>query len=355
MILPEKQVIVYSYPVSMSFVRNDEALLRDYYTVCDYYFAQVPSKLISSLLGQFWFLYRHRNSTSAYVSFFAGYSSVLPGLFAKLFGKPHLIILGGTDCVNFPEINYGNYRKRLLGWATRYSIQKATHLLPVDESLVNVDYSYMPVIHRKQGYENYCKGQLPPHTVIQIGYDESRFFSSEKKKPKSFLTVGQMNAANFYRKGVDLIFQVAEKFPDCTFTIVGHSENMQYPVPVPINVQLIPFVPYDQLREIYATHEFYFQLSTMEGFPSAPCEAMLCECVPIVSSVAALPNIVGDTGFVLKTKNLNDLVLLMHQALQVDTALYGSAARQRIINEFPKSLRLRIIDVINKCISNNSS
>ena len=330
----------------MSFVRNDEALLRECFTVCDFYFEQVPSRLIASFFKQLKFLYKHRNSADVYVSFFAGYSSVLPTLFARFFGKPHLIILGGTDCVCFPEIGYGNYRKLFLGWATRVSIRRASLLLPVDKSLVNVDYNYMPVKQKRQGYENYCGEQLPPHSVIQIGYDERKFFCNETKKPKSFLTVGQMNSANFYRKGIDLIFQLASHFPDCTFTIVGHSDNMEYPFPVPPNVHLIKFVPYDKLREIYAVHEFYLQLSIMEGFPSAPCEAMLCECIPIVSSVGALPNIVGDAGFVLKRKDLLDLVQLINQALLVDKPTYGKLARNRIVSLFPKSLRKQLVDII---------
>jgi glycosyltransferase involved in cell wall biosynthesis len=86
----------------------------------------------------------------------------------------------------------------------------------------------------------------------------------------------------------------------------------------------------------------------MEGFPSAPCEAMLCECVPITSNVAALPHIVGDTGFILTKKNPDELETLMRTALNSDVTALGKRARQRIMDLFPKTVRSKLIEVIEE-------
>lgn len=344
----KKLRVVYTYPVGMSFVRNDEALLRQHFIVHAHHFKQVPRLLPLSFLRQLFVLLWHLPSTDIYVSFFAGYSTVLPTIFSKLFRRPHVIILGGTDCVSFPEIGYGNYRKRFLGAATRYSIRHASHLAPVDASLVEVSYTYMDVVNRVQGYKTYCHPVNVPYSVIPIGYDKDRFYYSGPKKRNSFLTVGQMNAANYYRKGVDLIFFLARAYPDCTFTIVGHSDSMRYPESVPDNVQLVPFVPYESLREIYASHEFYLQLSLMEGFPSAPCEAMLCGCIPVVSSVAALPGIVGDAGFVLRSKDKDQLRQLIDEALAVDRPTAAAKAREQIMAHFPITTRMALVDLVRQ-------
>lgn len=284
-----------------------------------------------------------------YVSFFAGYSSYLPGVFAKIKVKQHLIILGGTDCVSFPEIGYGNFQKQPLGWFTRKSLEMATHLAPVDEKLVLTDYTYISTTFKQQGYKVFAPKTDAPHTTINIGYNSEKFKCAVPKKPNSFLTVAQMNKPNFFRKGIDLIFELAIKFPECTFTVVGNTPQMVYEF-VPSNVELKSFVPYEKLNEEYSSHEFYLQLSIMEGFPSAPCEAMLCECIPIVSNVGALETIVGDAGFILKEKNLDALTVIMHQALSSKKIELGKKARSRIIEKFPMETREALIRLINRLL-----
>ncbi|MFI5134366.1 MAG: glycosyltransferase family 4 protein [Chitinophagales bacterium] len=345
-----RKKIIFSFPVHISFVKKDESLLREHFETESFLFNQQPSAIIFSFIRQFFFLLRHLFSASAYVSFFAGYSSFLPALFARISGKPNLIILGGTDCCAYPSFHYGNFQKRVLGWFTCKSLRWSNHLLPVDESLVHYVHSYTDNDPREQGYKVFCPEAKAPHTTIPIGYDAEMFFRSENKIPKSFLTVAQMNKSAFIRKGIDLIFKMAQGFPDCTFTLVGHNPNVKLP-PVPKNISLVERVTYEELQQYYARHQFYFQLSIMEGFPSAPCEAMLCECVPITSNVAALPHIVGDTGFILAKKNADQLEMLIRAALKSDVADLGRRARQRITDLFPKSVRMKLIDVINAKIN----
>jgi glycosyltransferase involved in cell wall biosynthesis len=67
-----------------------------------------------------------------------------------------------------------------------------------------------------------------------------------------------------------------------------------------------------------------------EGFPSAICEAMLCGCIPIGSNVAAIPYIIGDTGFVLHKKDTDKLVELCHTALNADVRTLSRRARARV-------------------------
>jgi glycosyltransferase involved in cell wall biosynthesis len=66
-------------------------------------------------------------------------------------------------------------------------------------------------------------------------------------------------------------------------------------------------IEYHKLVELYNRHEFYLQLSVAEGFPNTLCEAMLCGCIPIGSNVFSIPKIIGDTGFVLKHRNMDEL------------------------------------------------
>lgn len=305
--------------------------------------------LLLSFIKQFFYLLFVVFRTHGFVSFFAGYSSFLPGVFSKITGKPHIIILGGTDCTSLPEIGYGNFQKKILSWFTSKSLLTATHLAPVSENLIFSEYSYFDTVHPKQGYKTFCPNAKAETTVIYIGYDPKKFSRTTEKKSNSFLTVAQMNAANYFRKGIDLIFQLAGKFPQCTFTIVGNTSEMQYET-VPHNIQLLPFVKYEELISIYSEHEFYLQLSMMEGFPSAPCEAMLCECIPVTSNVGALEEIVGNTGFILRKKDIQQLTALIQKALNSDRNKLGVLARERIITKFPPEERYKLIELIKAAV-----
>ncbi|MFI5171713.1 MAG: glycosyltransferase family 4 protein [Chitinophagales bacterium] len=343
------QTVFYSYPVYASFVKNDEQLFKKHFRVKSHYFVQTKQMLLFSFIKQFsiilWWLPR----TDIYISFFAGYSSFLPGVFSKITGKPHLIILGGTDCSSFPSINYGSFSKKILGWFTGTSLKMATRLAPVAETLIDAPNTYYDKDYPRQGYINFCSASREKSTVVHIGYNSEMFYSGAEKKEKTFLTVANMTAANYFRKGIDLIFEMATRFPDCTYTIVGNSADIKYGA-IPQNIYLLPFIKYEELKNLYSTHQFYFQLSIMEGFPSAPCEAMLCECVPITSNVGALPVIVGDTGFILDKRDADQLEKIIQTALNADVKYLGKQARERIIREFPLSTRDKLIEIIKQMI-----
>ena len=104
-----------------------------------------------------------------------------------------------------------------------------------------------------------------------------------------------------------------------TFIIVGTNSNE---IPNhPDNVILKPKSSLDELVIHYSQAEFYLQLSMSEGFPNSLCEAMLCECVPIVSHVASMPFIVADSGFVLARKNLGLLKKVISKVAQLNNFL----------------------------------
>jgi glycosyltransferase involved in cell wall biosynthesis len=78
------------------------------------------------------------------------------------------------------------------------------------------------------------------------------------------------------------------------------------------------------------------QLSISEGFPNAICEAMLSGCVPIGSDVAAIPEIIGDTGFILKKRNADMLRELVQKAIGcLELDALSVSARERIASRYP--------------------
>jgi glycosyltransferase involved in cell wall biosynthesis len=345
--MPEK--IIYTHPFLATFVKKDIAFLSEDYRLSVYEFSpkkkwQVPLLLIK----QFFVLLFKTPSCKLLVTQFAGYHSFLPCLFGKIYGKPSLVILGGTDCVSFPSINYGNFNKKILAWFTEKSHKWATHLSPVDESLVYGPYTYHDNDYPYQGYKYFCPGIKTPHTTIYNGYDPQKFQRTKQPIPKTFVTIAIINKINYYRKGLDLIIEVARKFPDCTFTFVGNNPEMRYP-DLPKNIVLVPFMPNEKLLDVYSSSTFYLQLSICEGFPNALCEAMLCGCIPIGSAVAAIPTIIGDTGFILKRKEISELESVINSAIKSDTEILSKKARKQIEQNFTEEIRKKeLLQLVRK-------
>ncbi|GAA4296406.1 glycosyltransferase family 4 protein [Nibribacter koreensis] len=338
-----RPVLLYFYPGLSSFVVKDLQIMEKAYEVRHIGF--LPAKKWQTpliWLKQFFFLLRHIWTAQKLVCMFAGYHSWFPALFGKIAQKPVLIVAGGTDCVSFPSIGYGCFAKPILGKFTRWSYQLASYIAPVHEKLVRQEYKYQPNDFPYQGFRFHCPGLKTPHTVVYNGYDASfwRPGATVHRQPKSFLTVCAGLHMRFTQrlKGIDLILEAARQLPEASFTIVGAPAGFAFPNQ-PVNVKLLPKMPLADLKAVYSAHTFYLQLSMSEGFPNALSESMLCGCVPIVSNVSSMPEIVGGAGFVLEKRESGLLIELLQKAMDSDTSFLGEMARQNIANHYPEARR----------------
>lgn len=346
-----KSKILYLYPRQRSsFVAKDIKLLSERYEVVEFLFRTKPKFLLPfELVRLKLFLLRNLFSIKLYVVMFAGYWSLLPAIFAKIFGKRNLIITGGTDCVSFPEIGYGNFQNPLIAWFTKQSFKLSTRIVALHSSMILADYKYLPLTYKRQGIKAFVPNLKTEIDIIENGYDAAFWRPQGSSKSKTFLSValGIENAKTRNIKGYDLILEVAKNYPSYEFVFVGLSST-QVDFEVPANVQLHGKTNAEELRKYYSQSQFYLQLSMSEGFPNALCEAMLCECVPIVSAVASMPEIVGSSGFILPQKDLNLLTQIIEKALQSDLEQLGKAARHRISSQYTEQMRAEKLNSLIK-------
>ncbi len=352
----KQKPILYIHNVKSSFVDKDIEILSTEFKLSTFYFNVSPkSKVIPSFIKQLIFLFTHLQS-EIYVIQFGGFHSLVPVLFAKLFNKKSIIILGGTDCVSFPSINYGNFNRKLLRIFTKISLKNAALLLPVDDTLIHYKYEYQKNDFENQGYKNFITSIKTPVKVIHNGYDSKKWNPQiTQKEPNSFVTIGANLVSRFgvKLKGIDLIIEVAKTLSDCQFYIIGGKgldDNE-----IPSNIHLLDKIPNQELANYLASKSFYLQLSMSEGFPNALCEAMLCGCIPIVSAVGAMPMIVGDTGFVLRQKEVTQLKKLIDSVLHLEnTEALILKCRQRIIENFPiEKRRQELISAVQEFSKND--
>jgi glycosyltransferase involved in cell wall biosynthesis len=351
-----RETIIYFYISRRSFVIKDIELLRTKFDVLEFQFdTRKKWQILYLFIKQFIYLLAQLRRCDLFICFFAGYHSLLPALLGRIFRKPVIIFLGGADAYRYPPFNYGHFNKIILGKFTCYSLKLVSLLVPVDKCLIYSESDYYDVKFRKQGIKHFCQDLSTPIESIRLEYDHSIFRKiAQVTPPNSFITVAfGIEGSSFVRKGIDIIVEVAKFLPQCQFSVVG-CEARAIKVSFTNNVKFYPSVSYDRLPELYSKHQFYLQLSIAEGFPSAICEAMLCECVPIGSKVAAIPDIIGDTGFLLDHRDVSKLRDLLERAITTaDLALLGKKARARIIENFHLGTRKqRLLEVVAKYLTN---
>ena len=66
---------------------------------------------------------------------------------------------------------------------------------------------------------------------------------------------------------------------------------------------------------------------------------MLCGCIPIVSNVFSMPEIIGDSGYVLKERNHDQLKSLILNALKDPSSNKSDLARNRIKENYTLTKR----------------
>ena len=339
--MPKKKLL-FIYPNLYTFIQTEIDLLSDDYDIIS--ITQNWSNKILlpfNLLIQFFFLLYNLPRVKVVLISFAGYSSFLPCLLANLLNKKVLIVAHGTDCVSFPEINYGNLRNPLLRFFTKISYQCASKILPVSESLVYTENNYFSSETLKFGYTHHLSNITTPFKVIPNAIN-SNFWNKDNtvlRDKRSFLTVLGKDQALI--KGLDLIIELANEFPDCKFYIAGIDpiNNFKSRDNIFFKGRLSP----DELRILYCESQFYLQLSNSEGFGVALCEAMLCKCIPIVSNVNVLPEIIGDSGFVLKKRDLKILIDLINIVLECNISTLENKSRDRIKDNYTLENRKQLL------------
>jgi len=154
-------------------------------------------------------------------------------------------------------------------------------------------------------------------------------------------TIATINNENYHRKGLNLFEDAARKFPEVEFIIIGPIFDAKVARRLldgaPPNLKLVGPRFGRDLVDLLSSVMVYVQASEWESFCCAVAEAMLCECVPVVSKNAALPEVVGSAGIYLDHLSSDDLAEKIRDAFNHPEL--GKIARQRILERFPLSKR----------------
>ncbi len=272
----------------------------------------------------------------------------LPIVFvAKILGKKIIIVSGGYDVANIPEIKYGN----MYGKIHRYFGQM---LFKMADMVTCVSHS-----NTRETIEN-AKVSQGKIKVIYHGFHDipQKDKLSSVKKEKIVITVGKIDMCTIYRKGLLTIAKLSRLLPNIPFIFAGRHEEDALSLlkkECGQNVRFTGYLSEDNLADLFMRAKVYLQPSIHEAFGCSVAEAMLYNCIPIVSDQYALPEVVGKAGICIKRDDLEGMAIAVKQILNDDFHSLENP-RERILHEFPINKRVQLLTemIDNVCSSHKS-
>jgi glycosyltransferase involved in cell wall biosynthesis len=341
--------IFYVRPSNSPFVQVDEEILQKHFKVIAVTLNnRTQYRLLISL---FWLLFQliiKVNKYSVIYTRFADYHAGLLTLFSNLFRKKLIIVIGGYDVYHIPELNYGIYTKKIRGKIAKYALENAYMLLPNSKAMIYHNNNYA-IYKSVEGGINY----FAPKTKAKIqllynGFDPEKwpYVKSERKGIISAANIN--NWLTWKMKGFDLLVEAACYMHSETFTLVGVTQSFRNNLNiVPPNVVFVDFLPNEQLAKYYANHKVFCLLSLAEGMPNVLCEAMLCGCIPVVSDVSPMPEIVESVGYVVQSKKVSLVIDALNTALNTPENT-SALSNKKIIDNYSLNIRTQNLIEIMK-------
>jgi len=311
--------ILYVHSRRASFVAIDREILAERYDVEDLYQPgrwPNPVEVVRGVLR-----------ADLVFGWFASWHTFFPITLAWLLRKPSVLIIGGFDTANMPDIGYGYQQGGVRRAASRWIMRRASRLA------TNSKYSLSEIERNTP---------IAPERVRVIHHGVPDPFGVEPgaKEPEA-LTVGAIDHTTLVQKGQIPFVEAARLLPDVRFTFAGKwldGSVDELRARAGDNVEFTGWLSDDDLHAAYRRAAVYVQASRHEGFGLAVAEAMLAGCVPVVMNVTAMPEVVGDAGVLIESQAPDQVADGVRRALELGPGA-ARRARERILTEFPMERR----------------
>jgi len=320
--------ILFVHQKLQSFVKKDLDILRSAHEVREVCFTGRKNVLLhfipdlfSLIAGVLW--------CDITFSWFGKLHAFFAVLFSKILGKKAVVVSGGDDVACEPAIGYGMFISKFKRWCPLFVFKHADLILCVSEN------------NREQTIQN-AKADSKKIRVIYHGFTQQSVSPPSGNK-RTVLTIGRVEKETLTVKGLSLFIEASRSMPDVPFVLVGPGDEdliSELRSRASKDLTITGGVYGDALIEICRQAKVYVQVSSHESFGCAIAEAMLCECVPVVSRKAAIPEVVGDCGIYVDNLTPEEVAGKIKEALNSDL---GKKARERILTLFPIEKRRREI------------
>lgn len=351
---PKTKRLLFFSQNGLPFVKQDEDILKKHFDLKPFHlknYNTIPTALLTYVKVLFWLLVNIRQCDGLFLRFADVYGFFF-AIFARLFRKKLFVVVGGFDATWIPDLKYGTYhnkRSRFFSW---FTLKTACKNLPVSKSLVYDPGNHLGLNLPKQGIK-YFYPDIASEKIIVVpnGYNASIFKPNDQiERTNSILMVGNIKFFQTFKvKGVDTFIKLAEATPQLDFTLIGaDSQLLKQWIDLPSNFTAVPQVDHHELPHFYQSAKVFMCLSISEGMPNVLSEAMLCECIPVGFNIGSVQEIIGETGVILESMDINQIKSGLFKALEMD----GQPARKKIMTHYPVEAREKnLVQIIESELS----
>ena len=316
----KRRRVLFVHSRKASFVAIDRELLAERYEIEDLYQPgrwPNPVKTIGGVLR-----------ADLVFGWFASWHTFFPITLAWLLRKPSVMVIGGFDVANMPDIGYGHQQGGLRMHASRWIFRRASRLVTFSQYSLDEIERNTPIPRERVA-------------VVLLGVPDPFGSLPDEPREPTALTVGAVDHTTLVQKGQLPFVEAARELPQTRFVLAGGwlddavGELRRRASP---NVELTGWLSDEELLDAYRRATVYVQASRHEGFGLAVAEAMLAGCVPVVMNVTAMPEVVGDAGILISSQRPEEVADGVRRAFELgpEAAL---AARERILSAFPMERR----------------
>ena len=311
-----KKKILFLSAYNSSFVRNDRNILD---TFADVSTILIPKKrniiMIASLTYK---VFVGVCKNDIIYCWFAELPAYIAVFFSRLLHKRCIVVVGGYEVANVPQIGYG-------GMLNPKNVKKVKYILRTTDLTFAVSES-----NKKEIENNFSTKKLK---LVYNGVQTESFYPQGDKK-NIVITVGNVTRETLQRKGLETFVKSAALLPDVEFVLIGkhYDDSSEYLSSIASdNVIFTGFVNDEELLKYMQEAKVYVQVSAHEGFGISLAEAMLCECIPVVTNSGALPEVASTSAYYVPFDDPTKTANSIQDALNEKT---GEQFRKHILNNF---------------------
>lgn len=300
------RVLFIDRPPSSGFMRLDRRALEQSFAteVVEY-----PGKLTLGFALQ---CLRAMRRVDAIYVFFASEHAVIPAVLATIFRKALVLVPAGYDYANVPEHGYG-LATQGKGVVPRLIGRAASVALPISQEAMWELLTMVPTAASKTRLGHLA---LSPEEWTD---------PSVERELDTVVTFGYVTESSYRRKGVDRFVAAAAADPDRRYVLGGEVEPAirdlieQQKL---TNLELTGHLSHDELRKMLYSAGIYAQLSWHESFGMSMAEAVLCGCVPVLSTSPALAKVAGRWAVISESpgSDVDCIAEAAKRAVEVDRA-----------------------------------